>query len=269
MKELKWYYPKTLADAEILVQQKNVLPHGGGTGLLLRNLTGVDGLIELYQLPLKGIKRSGNIIKIGSLCTYADVVLEMRKIKPDHILEKCLRHSANTPLRNRITVGGSIAMFPPWSDLIGALIVLNARVSLIGENPGDFPIERYIKDKILRQNTMFTAVKFSLADWHSAHYREVRTSSDMPIFNHTVLLKITEGRIVESRLITVGTATKYTRLTKVEEYLNGLQINSIDGTEIEKRVSLKFTGSRIDDPAYTSIKAGIELGRMIQQMVRS
>jgi len=268
MKELNWNYPKTLADADKLVRQKNVLPHGGGTGLLLRNLSGVDGLIELSQLPLKGIKTEGNFVEIGSMCTYADVVSELQKIDPEHILVKCLHHSANTPLRNRITIGGSIAMFPPWSDLIGALIALDAKASMIGKNTGDFPVEEYINNNTLRSGSLITAVKFQNYDWRSAHYREIRTKSDMPAFNHTVLLRVEQNKVLESRIIVVGTVSKFTRLGAVEDYLKERDIKKIEPAEIEKLVTLKFAGSRIDDPEYSNIKAGIELGRMIQKMVR-
>ena len=269
MKELNWNYPKTLADAEKLVRQENVLPHGGGTGLLLRNLTGVDGLIELSQLALRSVNVTENEVEIGNLCTYADVISELKKTDPEHILAQCLRHSANTPLRNRITIGGSIAMFPPWSDLMGALIALDAKVTLIGENSGDFPVEDYVKDSNLCKNSLITAVKFHNSGWRSAHYREIRTKSDMPVFNHTVLLKVEADKISESRIIVVGTASKFTRLTAVEDYLNSRKIDEIKPAEIEKLVNLKFAGSRIDDPDYSNIKAGIELGRMIVQMVRT
>ncbi|HCL00669.1 MAG TPA: hypothetical protein DHW42_11270 [Candidatus Marinimicrobia bacterium] len=269
MKELRWNYPKTLADAEKLVQQENVVPHGGGTGLLLRNLLGVDGLIELSQLPLRYVNAANGIIEIGSMMTYADVASELQKIDPEHILVKCLHHSANTPLRNRITVGGSIAMFPLWSDLMGALLALDAKVNLIGKNNGDFPVEDYVKDSNLRQNSLITAVKFHNADWRSAHYREIRTKSDMPVFNLTVLLKVEADKVRESRIVVVGTVSKFTRLTAVEDYLSSRKIDEIKPAEIEKLVNLKFAGSRIDDPNYSNIKAGIELGRIIVQMVRT
>jgi len=269
MKELNWYYPETLADAAKLVQQKNVFPHGGGTGLLLRKLSAVDGLIELSQLPLQRIKITGDFIEIGGICTYGDVISELMKTDPEHILVKCLHHSANTPLRNRITIGGSIAMFPPWSDLMGALIALDAEVKLLGKNSGDFPISEYIKDKNLHSESLITSVKIQNLPWRSAHYREIRTKSDMPIFNHTVLLKTADGRIDDSRLITVGTASKFTRLSEVEEYLLNRRIETINPSEIEKRVRLKFSGSRIDDPEYVNLKAGIELGRLIQKALRS
>jgi CO/xanthine dehydrogenase FAD-binding subunit len=269
MKELKWYYPKTLADAGMQVQQKNVLPHGGGTGLLLRKLAAVDGLIELSQLPLRSVKVVNNSIEIGSMCTYADVVAELTKIDADHMLVKCLNHSANTPLRNRITIGGSIAMFPPWSDLVGALLALEAKVRLIGEKNGDFSITEYVKNKSLRNNTLITAVILQNSHWRSAHYREIRTKSDMPQFNHTVLLNLEAGQIMDSRIITVGTTARFTRLHAVEDYLNSRKPGDINLNEISALVNLKFIDNRFDDPDYTNIKAGIELARLIEKLVRS
>jgi len=269
MKELNWYYPKTLADAAKLIRQKNVQAHGGGTGLLLRKLTATEGLIELSQLQLNSVTISDHSLEIGSTCSYADVVTKLKKADPDHILCKCLHHSANTPLRNRITIGGSIAMFPPWSDLMGTLIALDANVSLVGKTNGDFSITEYVKAKKLREDTLITAVKCKRGPWKSGHYREIRTKSDMPIFNHTVLLNVAKESIVCSRIIVVGTTSKYTRLDAVEDYLANRKIDTIDAAEIEARTKVTFSGNRFDDPEYTRIKAGIELGRLILQLVRS
>lgn len=269
MKTLNWYYPETLADAEKLIRQKSIHVHGGGTGLLLRKLSAIDGLIELSRLHLNSIAISDKTLEIGSSCSYADVVAELQKADPDHILCKCLHHSANTPLRNRITIGGSIAMFPPWSDLMGALIALDARVSLLGKNAGDFSIKEYIEAKELREDSLITTLKCGRDPWISGHYREIRTKSDMPSFNHTVLLNVANGKIVDSRIIVVGTVSKYTRLNAVEDYLADRKVDTVDAAEIEARTNVAFSGNRFDDPEYTGIKAGIELGRLILQLVRS
>ncbi len=268
MKDLHWYFPKSLAEAADIVKVDKNLPHGGGTGLLLRKFSGIDGLIDLSQLPLNYIRTEGNGVEIGSMATYAEVVDDFNATDPNHILVKCLHHSANTPLRNRITIGGSIAMFPPWSDLIGALLALDAVLVLTGGNNGAFPVADYIRDQKLRAGSLITAVKFRTDIWRAAHYREIRTKSDMPTFNTTVLLKTEAGIITDSRIIVVGTVDKYQRLTVVEEYLQNRKTGDIKTEDIEKRVHLKFS-SRLDDPDYANVKAAIELGRAIAKMVRN
>lgn len=268
MKDLDWYFPKSIAEAVDLVQQGKISPHAGGTGLLPRGFTGIDGLIDLSRLPLHYSKIENGSIEIGSMSTYAEAVSALMAIDPDHIIVKSLRNSANTPLRNRITIGGSIAYFPPWSDLIGALLALEAKVVLVGKNSGEFSVIDYVTNKTLREKSLITAVKFNLSNWRSYHYRDIRTKSDYPAFNVTILLKQSMNKIEDSRVIIVGTIKKYNRLTNIEEYLKSRDVGKINIDEIEKLVEVKFAGKRIDDPEYSSYLAGVELGRGIEQILR-
>jgi len=159
-------------------------------------------------------------------------------------------------------------MFPPWSDLVGTLLALDADVMLIGKNDGQFPVEEYINDKDVRDKSLITAVKFNLSKWRSYHYRDIRTKSDYPAFNITILLKQIMNKIEDSRVIIVGTVKKYSRLTIIEEYLINRDIGKINIEEIEKLVEVKFAGKRIEDPEYSNHLASIELGRGIEQILR-
>ncbi len=268
MKDLNWYFPKSIAEAVDLVQQGKILPHAGGTGLLPRGFTGIGGLIDLSRLPLHYSKIENGSVEIGSMSTYAEVVSALMAINPEHILVKSLRNSANTPLRNRITIGGSIAFFPPWSDLMGALLALEAKLVLVGKNSGEFSVTDYVTNKTLREKSLITAVKFNLSNLRSYHYRDIRTKSDYPAFNITILLKQSMNKIENSRVIIVGTVKKYSRLTTIEEYLKNRDVGKINIEEIEKLVEVKFAGKRIDDPEYSSYLAGVELGRGIEQLLR-
>ncbi|MCK4641378.1 MAG: FAD binding domain-containing protein, partial [Candidatus Marinimicrobia bacterium] len=268
MKDLNWYFPKSIAEAVDLVQQGKILPHAGGTGLLPRGFTGIDGLIDLSRLPLRYSKIENGSVEIGSMNTYAEAVSALMAIDPDHILVKSLRNSANTPLRNRITIGGSIAFFPPWSDLIGALLALEAKLVLVGKNSGEFSVTDYVTNKALREKSLIAAVKFNLSNWRSYHYRDIRTKSDYPAFNITILLKQGMNKIEDSRVIIVGTVKKYSRLTIIEEYLKNRDVGKINIEEIEKLVEVKLVGKRIEDPEYSSYLAGVELGRGIEHLLR-
>ncbi|MCG2716860.1 MAG: FAD binding domain-containing protein [Candidatus Marinimicrobia bacterium] len=268
MRDLNWYFPKSIAEAVDLVQQGKVFPHAGGTGLLSRGFTGINGLIDLSCLPLHYSKIENGSIEIGSMSTYAEAVSVLMKVDPEHIIVKSLCNSAKTPLRNRITIGGSIAYFPLWSDLMSALLALDADVMLIGKNDGQFPVEEYINNKEVRDKSLITAVKFNLSNWRSYHYRDIRTKSDYPAFNITILLKQSLNKIEDSRVIIVGTGKKYSRLTNIEEYLINRDVGKINIGEIEKLVEVKFAGKRIEDPEYSSYLAGVELGRGIEQILR-
>jgi CO/xanthine dehydrogenase FAD-binding subunit len=263
MKIITWYYPDNPAEAAGLSESDKVFLHSGGTGLLMSNLKGVQGLVDLNRLPLKDITSEKGVITFGSLCTYADVVSYLKKKNPKHLLVHSLHQSASTPLRNRITLGGTLAMAPPWSDLTGPLMALDARLTLEGKSSGEFSVEDYLTQKELRSGTVITSVKIPLECGLCAHYREVRTQRDMPLFNLTVVLNVEKERISDARLIAVGTRTKFTRMKEMETWLKGQSLKSVKIPEVEKRCLLSFGNKAGTDPEYLAVKASIELGRMI------
>ncbi len=269
MNTLNWYFPKSMPEAVLLLQQQKGIPHAGGTGLLMGNLGRINGLIDLSRLALRYVKIENDTIAIGSMSTYADVLAALQAKAPDHILVKSLRHAAHTPLRNRITIGGSLSCFPPWSDLIGALITLDAEIILVGGPNDTIAIEDYLDNNKLQKNTLIEAVKFKLADWRTAHYRAVRTKSDLPAFTITTMLKIDNNKVTDARIIVVGTVKKYQRLLSVEEYLKNRETGKVNSQEIISRVELKMAGRRILDPGYANYKAAVKLARGINQLIGS
>lgn len=90
MRDIIWYFPKTLKEASELLKKDNTIPHGGGTSILRGGLNRVKGLIDLSHLPLKFIRIKNRDIHIGAFKTYAEVSENMYKIDEEHILVKAL-----------------------------------------------------------------------------------------------------------------------------------------------------------------------------------
>lgn len=267
MKIITWYYPKNVAEAAILSESDKVFLHGGGTGLLMGGLKGVEGLIHLGNLPLKTIIIEKDILTFGSLCTYGDILSKLKIVAPEHLLVQALTHSASTPLRNRITLGGSLSMAPPWSDLLGPLMALDAHLTLEGKSRGEYSVGDYLTQKELRAGSLITSVKIPLDCGLCAHYREVRSQRDMPIFTLTVILKTEKEKISRVRLLAVGTHSKFTRMNDLESWLQGQSLKQVNGVKIEKRCHLSFGKKPGTDPNYLSVKSAIELGRIIERLI--
>jgi CO/xanthine dehydrogenase FAD-binding subunit len=263
MSKIKWYYTDSLAEASSLLRDNNVLPHGGGTNLVTRELSNIDGLLDLSKLKLNYIKQEKDTIEIGSMTTYCEVVKQLKTLSPENILIKSLQNSANTPLRNRITIGGSIGFIPKWSDLIGALMVLDANVVLIGKNVGDFPIADILKNNHLLDNSLITAIKFINKPSVSSHYRDIKTKSDMPLFTITTLIELKDKKINNPKIYITGTRELVSQITNLEKYLQNKSIEELSETDIQSLVNVTFRGNRITDPMYLSEKAKIETCRAI------
>lgn len=267
MNNLKWYYPETIREATDLISKEKVIPHASGTNLLLRNLKKINGFVNLSNLPLHYTKKEDNEIEFGSMLTYNEIISELKKIDKENILVKSLINSADTPLRNRITIGGSIALAPPWSDIIGALLILDAKIILAGKNKGEFLIEEFLNTPKLKQKSLITGIKFKLSKWKTFSYRNIRTKKDMPAFHIVEMLKIDKHKIQDCKIIVTGTVNRYDQIIKVENYLKNKTINSIDFSKIEQLVNVKFSGKRFTDPEYSSKLAGIEVSRGIKKLV--
>ena len=251
MPEIVWYYPERLDEIPELLQQEGVAPHGGGTGLIRnRRLSRLKGIIDLSRLPLTFAHKKGDTFELGAALTYAETAAQLTKWRPGHILAKALSAAASTPLRNRITLGGSIAFYPSWSDLLGPLIALEAELVLVGREKGRFPILRYIQDRDLRQGNLITGIRFAADDRVCAYHRETRTAFDYPAFTLTILIRQNSGQIERIRIILSGVKGKYKRLDRLEELVRERGITGLDSKSIADRMDADFAAKRLGSGEY-------------------
>jgi CO/xanthine dehydrogenase FAD-binding subunit len=215
--DVQWFFPRTLAEVAPLLAQEGVIPHGGGTGILRGGMGHVRGLIDLGRLGLDGVRRDKTVVSIGAAASYSAVARAVSSWDPQHVLARSLAAAATTSLRNRITIGGSIALFPYWSDLMGPLLATDAEVQLVGSHEGWVPVADYVRRRELRQGSLITEVRWREEGWTGEYRRWTRTKTDRPAFSLTVLAgkpgKAPEGL----RILLVGCSGRFRRLTEVEE----------------------------------------------------
>ena len=239
MPELEWYYPENLGDMPDLLNREGVILHGGGTGILRGGLKKTAGLIDLGRLRLNTVERRDGKMKLGAGCTYAETVHGLSAHEKNHVLVTSLGQAASTPLRNRITLGGSIALFPFWSDLMGPLLALEA--------DGLFALSDYIQNPELRRNTLIVSVQWEDRPWHSAYHRHTRTRTDRPMFSVSVLSRrqtaagaaAGTAAVEDLRIVVVGCSGRYHRCTEVEALLVG---KTVDGDTVSKAVKAAELG---------------------------
>lgn len=268
MKEIDWYFPKSLEEASKLLKQDGIIPHGGGTSILRSGLKNVVGLIDVGSLPLKFFGVRDGIIRMGAALTCTEALKNLRRVDPQNILVKAMGAASATPLRNRITLGGSIASFPPWSDLMGPLIALDAEISLIGEKQGMFNVAEYETDRQLRSGTLITGVSFKKQGWKSSYYRATRTHFDYPAFTLSLLLKTARHRIEDIRAVIVGCKGKFKRLVKLEESLRGKSIPDVKVEGIGSDLDIEFSPKKSLTPVYIKHLACVQIERGLIQALR-
>jgi xanthine dehydrogenase YagS FAD-binding subunit len=83
----------------------------GGTNLIDLMKKGVmapDRLIDINSLPLKEIKKEGNVLRIGALALNSEVAESALVQKEQPLLSLALKAGASQQLRNIATVGGNM-----------------------------------------------------------------------------------------------------------------------------------------------------------------
>jgi carbon-monoxide dehydrogenase medium subunit len=134
--------PGTIEEAVgILVEKKGAAcVLAGGTSVAVRPPAGVDTLVDLSRLGLKGLREAGDSVAIMACTTVAELLeSSFAQTAYGGVLARAAARVASTPLRNLITVGGNAVQVYPWSDLPGVLLALEAKIVLAGPNARTVP----------------------------------------------------------------------------------------------------------------------------------
>lgn len=84
---------------------------GGTTQVDLMLKDGVlepDRLVDITRLPLRGITRDGDVLRVGALATMEDLAADVTVAERLPFVRDALLASASTQLRNMATIGGNM-----------------------------------------------------------------------------------------------------------------------------------------------------------------
>ncbi len=133
MYEFAYHKPSSVADAvKLLAADPDARPISGGMTLLpalkLR-LNKPSMLVDLSGIAeLRGVKREGNTFVIGALTRHHEVATSA-EIKAAIPALAAMAHTiGDTQVRNRGTMGGSVANNDPSADYPAALLALGATI---------------------------------------------------------------------------------------------------------------------------------------------
>lgn len=133
MYALSYVRPKTVDEALAALAKPNSMPIAGGHTLLpilKQRLSRPDLLlVDLADLTeLKGIHRSGKAIGIGAMTRHAEVAGNADVKVTIPALAYLAASIGDPQVRNRGTIGGSLATNDPAADYPGAVLALGATI---------------------------------------------------------------------------------------------------------------------------------------------
>jgi len=169
MYDFAYHKPASLADAAKALKsaEDGKLMAGGMTLIptLKQRLAHPSDVIDLGQIAeLKGIKREGNAIVIGAMTRHADVAASdiVRGAIP------ALAHLADgigdPQVRNRGTIGGSIANADPAADYPSAVVALGATVRTDRRTIAGDDFFKGLFETALEEGEIVTAISFPIPE---------------------------------------------------------------------------------------------------------
>jgi carbon-monoxide dehydrogenase medium subunit len=224
--------PETISEAlKLLAAHPESKLLAGGQSLiplLKLRLAAPEHLIDLARVPdLHFIAETGDVIRIGAMTTHHQIE------SSDLLREKCPLLAAtagnigDVQVRNRGTIGGSVAHADPAADYPGALLALEAKVKVIGAKGGrEIAIEDFLVDALttaLEPGEIVTEiiVPVETKGAGTAYRTLVQPASGFAIVGVGVRLAASGGKISLARIGITGVAAKPYRARAVEKALEG------------------------------------------------
>lgn len=169
MYEFSYHRPKTLADASktLKAASDGKLVAGGMTLIptMKQRLASPSDLIDLGQIPeLKGIKITADMVTIGAMMTHGTVAASTDVQKAIPALAKLADGIGDPQVRNRGTIGGSLANADPAADYPAAVLALGASIKT---DRRTIPADQFFKglfETALDEGEIITSISFPVPE---------------------------------------------------------------------------------------------------------
>jgi len=136
---LEYACPNSLSEAiALLASHDDAKAIAGGQSLMPMmafRIATPTLLVDLRKLTeLRGIKISAEGVRLGALVRWRDILDDERLATAHPMLRAAVTHVAHYQIRNRGTVGGSIAHADPAAEMPGIVVTCDAEITVVGKS---------------------------------------------------------------------------------------------------------------------------------------
>jgi aerobic carbon-monoxide dehydrogenase medium subunit len=188
-------------------------------------------LVDISRIPgLSGIKEAGGRIEIGATTTHTEIAASKRLRDTCPMIADAAAEIGDPQVRNRGTIGGSIAHADPAADFPAVVLALDADIVLKGKN-GSRTVKaaaffRGFYDVDLAPGELIVALQF--APVKTAAYAKLhQRASHYAVVGVAAALEVEGGLIQSARIGLTGATTHALRLAGVEKALAGKKADGV------------------------------------------
>lgn len=198
-------------------------------------------LVDLAGLSeLRFVRDGGARVVIGAMARWSDLMAAPLIAAEVPLLARALPEIAHPAIRNRGTIGGSVALADPAAEAPAVLLALEAEVvlqSLAGERrvaAGEFFLGHY--ETAREPEELIVALEVPKAGGLRCGFHEIgRRHGDFALAGAAVAVAVAEGRVTEARIALFGVADRALRATAAEAALRGAVAD--DGMAMDRAVA--------------------------------
>jgi carbon-monoxide dehydrogenase medium subunit len=241
--------PATIPEAvQLLASHDDAKAIAGGQSLmpmLAFRLAHPTLLVDLRRLgELRGIRISDRGVVLGAMVRWRDILDDARLATAHPLLKAAVAHVAHYQIRNRGTVGGSIAHADPAAEMPGIVMTCDAEIAVVGKSGA-----RVIQAADFFQGPLMTALtsdeiitEIRLPAWPARRrwgFQEfARRRGDFAMAGAAVFYDPDEsGRARNAHAGAIGVADRPLRLGGVEDALNGQVVDEATIAKAEAAAS--------------------------------
>jgi len=204
-------------DAKLLAGGHSLIP------LMKLRLAAPSLLIDLRKVPgLHGVNRENGTWRIGAMTPHAEI-----EHSPEiGVVAQAAGTIADPQVRNRGTIGGSLAHGDPASDLPAVLLITEGAITVQGPNGqrtvAAADLFRDYMETAIAPDEVLTEIRMPAFDaWGFGYQKFNRRSEDWAMVAVSALVKQTGDVCEEVRLGLTNMASVPLRATAVEDALRG------------------------------------------------
>jgi carbon-monoxide dehydrogenase medium subunit len=231
-------------------------------------------LVDLNRVPgLSGIQeRSDDGLSIGALTRTADIESSSVVGQRAPLLREAAGLVGHAAIRNRGTIGGSVAHADPAAELPAALVALDATLRISGrDGEREVPAEDFFQGYYttdLGESDILTELLIpqSPLGSGSAFVEESRRRGDFAMAGAAAVLTMDAGQCINARVVLMGVSDKPYRAREAESVLVGSSVNALDVDRAAEAATAQLTpgGDIHASSEYRRALAAVVTGRALQ-----
>ncbi|MFZ0066586.1 MAG: xanthine dehydrogenase family protein subunit M [Pseudolabrys sp.] len=212
-------------EAKVIAGGQSLVP------MLAFRLAAPRFLVDIGSIAqLKGIATDAGGIRLGALTRWRDIERNEQLQRAHPLLVEAITHVAHYQIRNRGTVGGSLAQADPAAEMPGIAVTCEAEIVVMGRDE-----QRTISARDFFVGALTTTlrpdeiiVEVRLPPWRPgrrwAFTEFARRRGDFALAGIALFYDIEDGRAVKVHAGAIGVADTPVRLPAVETALNGQSV---------------------------------------------